>query len=156
MKKHYLHTALTIVLAVTLVVVTVIFINVNEDKKFLKSNVDTQCYSEFASFCQGCRVNWDGMDEETRARQKEENLRHLYTALQLYSYSSYSDNQDFGLLLGYLYQLSLKGELYDIMDDDNVDRLNYLYPHIGKEDGPALAKDAYDRLAALAVSKEQE
>lgn len=37
-----------------------------------------------------------------------------------------------------------------------ADRLNYLYPHIGKEDAPALAKDAYDRLAALAVSKEQE
>ena len=81
MKKHYLHTALTIVLAVTLVVVTVIFINVNEDKKFLKSNVDTQCYSEFASFCQGCRVNWDGMDEETRVRAKKRKICGTYIPL---------------------------------------------------------------------------
>lgn len=156
MKKHYFHTALTIVLAAALVAVTVIFINVNEDKKFLKSNVDILCYSEFASFCQGCRVNWGEMAAEACVRQKEENLRHLYTAYQLYSYSSYSDNPDFGRLLGYLYQLSLKGELYDIMDDDMVDRLNYLYPHIGKEDGPELTKDAYDRLAALTDSKGQE
>ena len=156
MKKHYFHTALTVILAAALVAGTVIFINVNEDKKFLKSNVDILCYSEFASFCQGCRVNWEGMDAETCVRQKEENLRHLYTTYQLYSYSSYSDNPDFGRLLGYLYQLSLKGELYDIMDDDMVDRLNYLYPHIGEEDGSALAKDAYERLAALSTLKEQE
>lgn len=50
MKKHYFHTALTVILAAALVAVTVIFINVNEDKKFLKSNVDILCYSEFASF----------------------------------------------------------------------------------------------------------
>lgn len=155
MKKHHIHVVLTIVLAVALVTATIILINVNEERKFLQSNVDTLCYSEFSSFCQGLWVKWDEMDEEACARQKEENLRHLYTAHRLYSISSYSEDENVGLLLGYLYQLSIKGELYGIMDDDMADRLNFLYPHLGKEDGSALAKDAYDSLVALAASKEQ-
>jgi len=156
MKKHYIHVALTVVLAVALVTASIILADVNEERKFLKSNVDDRCYSEFASFCQGLRMKWDEMDEEACARQKEENLRHLYTARRLYSISSYSEDKNFGLLLGYLYQLSIKGELYGIMDDDIADRLNFLYPHLGKEDGSALAKDAYDRLAALAALKGQD
>ena len=156
MKKHHLQVALTIVLAITLVIATLVLVDVNEERKFLRFNVDTRCYSEFSSFCQGCRVKWDEMDEEARTQQKEENQRHLYTALQLYGFSSYLEDENFGSLLHYLWKLSIKGELYEIMDDDMADQLNALYPHLGKEEGSALAKDAYDRLVGLAALKGQE
>lgn len=155
MKKHYIHIALTIILAVALVIETFVLIDVNEERKYGSSGIDSICYSEFASFCSGCWVNWEAMDEAARVRQREENDRHLYTAYRLCSGSSYAENENFVLLVGYLYQLSEKGTLYDVMDGDMAERLNAFYPHLGKEDGSALAGDIYDRLSALAALREE-
>lgn len=155
MKKHYIHTALTIILAAALVIETVVLIDVNEERKYRSSGIDSICYSEFASFCSGSWVNWEAMDEEARADQKEKNYQHLYVAYRLCGGTSYAGNENFVLLVGYLYQLSVKDILYDIMDDDVAESLNAFYPHLDKEDSSALAGDIYDRLSALAALKEE-
>lgn len=149
MKKKIVRTTVIILLLTVTAVFMYLFVSANEEKKFLKANIDQQ----FAFSLQQLhghlhRSAPDDMDADALAQYHYSLTKNSAVCESLFNMSSYADNNALQNIMWTLAQMTPPNAYYlKITDKELIDDISYLILRLKYQNAEGLANEAWNKLS---------